>query len=363
MKIRVSKIFLIFLLWTFIILIKVIFPDSIGKAQYNGYIIAFAAVYCYALSPSIDTAIISLFSFLVLCLVSKDILHPIGDTTIIMMTLSAVKESLNSKLSVKEIKSIFTICSIFIILDCAGLMFPQFYSMDGIDGRRYNGILHSGNISATVLCLCQIVVYEIKRNTNQSKKYLLVNIIILLLMLFGTKTRSVLMFMPYWVLIIYKSVNRKIFYLGLASVIILISVSIVTLQSNLRLEEDGSIMTRTFLYQSMFEGILQNKFLIPHGSNSANSLSKYLTSNDNFAPHNDILLYLYDWGIIFFLFLYYLYKLFKKKIKFDLTFITILFGWSSACLHNVLLFPQIMFIFLVSINIHFNKRIICCKKI
>lgn len=356
MKVKNNTIYYVFIVWVLVIFIKICFPVSIGKGEYNGYIIGIVAIYCYLLYPSIKVAIISLLSFIILCITSIDLVHPILDTLLIVMTLSSLNATLKSKPTNRDLIIIFIVCSSFIILDCIGLSIPMLYNIDESGDKRYNGILHSGNISASVFCLCQVAVYEIKKYDNKAHIYLFINIIILFLMVFVTKTRSMLFFMPYWIIYTYKTVDRKIFYVGLVFVIVFVTKSFVELQSNLRLEQDGSLLTRAYLYESMINGIIQNYIIIPHGSDAANSLAKQLTSDDNFAPHNDILLYIYDWGFLFFFILYYLYKNIKRAHKIDPLFMSIILGWSSACLHNILLFPQILIIFLISINVYLNTK-------
>lgn len=341
-------------LWSLLIIIKIIFPESIGKAQYNGYYVGFFAIICYSCNPDVRIGIISLLSFAILFFCSKDLIHPLGDLTTIIMTLSAFDIALSSKLNRREHQFILWIVSFFILIDVIGISFPNLYSGDNIEGRRYDGILHSSNVTATVFCLCQIALSELKKQSRRKTTLLNCNFALFVIMLFITKTRSMLLFLPYWGIQYYYSINKKLFWLLMTVIGILLIKSLVSIQQDLRLEGDGSYLTRLFLYENLIKGIISHP-LIPHGSYAANELSKILTMNDDFAPHNDFLMYIYDWGFIFFILVGYIWLSYNRKIRFSWLNLTIIFGWSSSCLHNILLLPQVLFVFLMILNIQINS--------
>ncbi len=346
MNLKYHKFFVLAVLWTIIILIKICFHNSIGQAKFNGYIVGVIAIICYALRPSVVIGILSLFSFAILYCFSRDLIHPLGDLTLIIMTLCAYDICVKDHLYRKEYKYIYYMTTTFVFFDFIGIGVSSLYSGEGVDGMRYDGILHSGNVSATVFCLCQIMTYEYVKRSKVSKRNLILSISLMLfgIMLIVTKTRSMLFFGPYWLCQCFASLNRKVFYTILLISILFVVKSLSSLQTSLRFEEDGSFLTRLALYQSMIDGIISQP-LIPHGSYAANQLSKDLTLNEDFAPHNDILMYIYDWGFISVIVLIYIYFRSKRKIHFSWINLTIILGWASGALHNILLLPQILFVF------------------
>lgn len=365
MKIRVSKIFLISLVWFLFILLHIFFPNSIGNSHNNGYYIVVSGAICYIMYPKAIVAVITILVFCILYIISTDIIHPIGDAATIMMCLSSLAIAMKSKYTKKELCYLFFMLSVFILIDTLGIFIPDMYDREDSDSIRYLGVLHGANLTVTIFGLAQIAVYELRIRNKYIKKYLCLNIILFSVMFLATRTRSLVFFLPYWTLQIYRNVNKRTFYLLCSIIMIFVLIGIGNILSTLRFDEldnDGSYLTRMFLYESMLEGIKDNFFLIPHGSNSANLLSKKVTMDDDFAAHNDLLLYWYDWGIIFIFLLCYGYRQIRKNIKIDWTYIFIIFAWSSACLHNVFLLPMVYFLFLICTNLYFNNISICQKK-
>jgi len=355
MSLKYHKFFMLALLWAIIILIKICFPNSIGQAKFNGYIVGVMAIICYALRPSVAIGILSLFSFVILYFFSKDLIHPLGDLTLIIMSLCAYDLCVKDHLNGKEYKYIYYITTAFIFLDFVGIGIPSLYSGEGVEGMRYDGILHSGNVTATVFCLCQIMTYEYLKHRKPTKRHLYISLVLFGIMLIVTKTRSMLFFAPYWLCQCYVSFNRKVFFTMLLIAVLFIVKSLSSLQASLRFEEDGSFLTRLTLYQSMIDGIISQP-LIPQGSYAANQLSKDLTLNDNYAPHNDILMYIYDWGFIFFIILVYVYFRGRGKFLCNWSNATIVLGWSSGALHNILLLPQILLVFFIIENYRIHSQ-------
>lgn len=355
MSLLKHKISVIAILWTIIVIIQIIFPNSIGKPQYNGYYVGVFAIICYVWNPNIKIGLISLFSVIILLFFSDDILHPIIDFTIIILTLTGFNIAFSSKINNSERKFIGWSMAVFVALDVLGLIVPELYSDGNLETRRYEGVLHSSNVSASVFSLCQIAFYELKKDSKRKRLVLFSSFGLFVIMLLMTKTRSMLFFMPYWIIQFYNKINRKLFWCLLASIVIYTIQSILSIQQDLRLEEEGSFITRKYLYETLIDGIINQPF-IPHGSSAANLLSRKLIHDENFAAHNDFLLYIYDWGLIFFVLFIFIWKYWKQKIKSNWTNLSILLGWSSTCLHNVLLLPPVLFVFLMILNIEYNSQ-------
>lgn len=349
-----SRIFVITLLWCIIIIIKILFPDSLGDAHNNGYYISLCGIVCFILYPSIIVGSISVIILMVLLYFSRDILHPFLDAAKIIMCLCALKIGIDSRFTGSERKMLFYIVSAFVIVDLLGMGIPSLYNETGVGRSRYAGVLYGTNISATVFGLSQIVICEL--NNKKKNAYLYFNFIIFVFMALFSGTRSLLFFLPYWLIQFYTHINKKIFYFGCIAIGLIVVKSIVDVFTMFRLEEDGSFLTRSFLYRTMIDGIMDNKMIIPHGSNSANLLSKFITSNDDYAAHNDFLLLLYDWGIIFIILMVYSYKQIKNNVNVNWKYLTIVIAWSSAALHNAMLLPVIFLLFIIASNLYFTNR-------
>jgi hypothetical protein len=81
------------------------------------------------------------------------------------------------------------------------------------------------------------------------------------------------------------------------TIFILIYQNWTSIFINLRIINDGSFFTRGNMYASLWKGIKANYLIMPHGFYAANNYIRMVTSLKH--PHNDILGYLYDLGIVF----------------------------------------------------------------
>lgn len=351
----ISNIFVIFILWCLIIFVQVFFPNSIGSAQYNYYLVVVSAFICFYLNPDIKVFLLGIVFLSVLVLVSKDLIHPLCDFAIFIIIICSLNISLNSNFTSNELKATVFMTLLFVLSDLIGLAFPSLYSY-GVDGLRYNGLLHSKNVTATVFSLCLIAYYEGEKHSSHEKRILLMSVIFFVIMLFFSKTRSLFFFAPYWFVQLLKQFKKYAIFFAIIIVFIITMDAFSYFLSNLRLKEDGSSLTRLNLYKAMIEGIKENYLIIPHGSNAANLLSKYITRSPNFSPHNDILRYIYDWGIMFFVVVGIMFRKVTNNYKIDISFLCLVIGWVSGCLHNIMLLPQTYLIFMVACNLYFKNN-------
>ena len=121
MSLLKHNISVIAILWAIIVFIQIIFPNSIGKPQFNGYYTGVFSIICFVIKPNIRIGLISLVSLVILLIFSEDILHPISDFTVIILTLTGFNIALSSKINNSERKFIGWATAVFIALDVLGL--------------------------------------------------------------------------------------------------------------------------------------------------------------------------------------------------------------------------------------------------
>lgn len=252
------------------------------------------------------------------------------------------------------------IFSWFLIVLCASSVvatfFPSFYSYSDTD-FRFDGIFtSSGNTSSHIFLMFEILAWEILKNTREMS---LLNKVLLLIFVvfFGyyclvSKTRTLLFAFPYWLYQIYLYFPTKILIVFIIPIIYKLSSTLwLFLSDNMRIGADASFNTRSLIYIELINGVFDNYIVIPHGSHAAWSHIREFTGNDEFSPHNDFLRYLYDWGIIFLIIVFYSFKRFCSSFKFDINLILIFTAFSSGALHNIMFLPIIwlpmIFIFLI----------------
>ena len=174
---------------------------------------------------------------------------------------------------------------------------------------------------------------------------------------------------PYWIYQYYLLYGKKILFISVLLGLGFSGVTLIYLQNHARFEEDASYMTRAAIYEIQINGILSNYIVIPHGANAAYSMVRNFTNDVNFSAHNDILRYLYDWGVVFIYIIGYIIRKFKKQKLFNLNFTLIILAYMGFALHNLLFLPYVWipFIFLIVILTNHSKiyenNVSSCEKI
>ena len=210
-----------------------------------------------------------------------------------------------------------------------------------------------------------ILCWEAQKYLSPKKrKILYFNIISFCIILVAAKTRSLFFIIPYFLYQSYRYTNKFWFYTGVIICLVIGGIYLNSLFHNLRIKEDGSTITRSFLYKKILAGIYENDVVIPHGSNASNSLAKILTKNMGFSPHNDFLRYLYDWGVYFFVVLIYFVSMVKKRVKINLNMMCILLALASCALHNIMFLPAVWipFSIILCLNKHDNRPTATCHR-
>ncbi len=314
----------------------------------------------------IFSIIIILFSYLN----GVDILHIVIDCGVIFYVVSSVDLLSLVYLKEKRLKAFTSFLLLLVIASLINIYNPLLWETKGID--RYLGIFSSCNSSASMFAIFSILIWEVQKKYHFFKIkgiYLLFFFIASLALYFlASKTRSLLFVFPYWVFQFYQSIGLKKFVFVSLLVIPYIGYILFYIQDNGRVKEDDSFNTRLGLYLMQIEGIIDNYIILPHGANAAMEMVRYRL-DETYSPHNDFLRYIYDWGGVFFLIVFYIIRKIIKCVKIDLNLIVIFIAYLPFTLHN-LLFAPIVWIPLIIILILYEHKysrdeedVSCCTEI
>lgn len=238
---------------------------------------------------------------------------------------------------------------------------------DAISGTRYLGLFYGSNVTMSIICVLSAVIWELSKRSytaNKQKIIFLCLVVSYVFMLFFAQTRSALIFLPYW---IYHALKQFSMKYVLLTTLVLVSCLVwnnmnQSVFEKLRLEEDGSFYTRASFYEMMMDGIVNNHFIIPHGSYASYELLRKATGEEGMSPHNDLLRYLYDWGILFFLFLSLAIGYFKKLFILNKSVFLLTIGVLSGCLHNILFSPYIWIPYILFLSIYSKRNYVSSSK-
>lgn len=204
---------------------------------------------------------------------------------------------------------------------------------------RYYGSFNNVNITSNLILLFTLYILEYLRLKSKLKnRTILFWFVIYVFLILLTGTRSALIGLLYFVYLFLKQTskrNRIIVFVIIGLVGFYVAYSLGGfLYRQLRFDADSSTFTRLAIYTLMLEEIAKAKFLLPHGISS----HRYLMETEFFGypVHNDFLEYIYNLGILFYFYFYYLIsKLYSfcKKGSFFIFFI-VLFLFFSTALHN-----------------------------
>jgi hypothetical protein len=136
----------------------------------------------------------------------------------------------------------------------------------------------------------------------------------------------------------YWKYSKNIIYFLIAIIISTLYFSSDILLGDFRIEKDPSLLTRIDMYEYIFQGIHKAYYFFQHGFNASIIDIENFIGEEKYPIHNDFLRYLYDWGVIWLIFLYFFFKqivsLKKLGLKFDF-YLILLFVFSNL-LHNTL---------------------------
>ena len=349
-RIEISRLFVFMVVYLFILVIAAVLPISISHFNYV-FLVVFTCL-SFLLFPYYKTFLQLLFwgpIFILLYLFQpeRSFLYCVNDILIILCLLHFVYVSQKTYIAFDELKFLRTCLWLYIGMTMIFSFFPSFYNDEG----RFLGLMKGVNLSASVSMMLLILIWEIQKKIHESWLILILLFIILLYCCYVYKTRTLFLVLPYF-LYQFRAFFRMRHILAIISVISVIAVinyweQLVDL---LRLTNDSSYITRMSLYLYMFDLLKDSYFVVPHGFNAATSLVVKYTGVDNYSVHNDLLRYLFDWGILFLLFLVILFKkiLCHQKMNFYLIFLSVF----ALSFHNMLFSIYIWCPFLLIMNIN-----------
>lgn len=290
----------------------------------------------------------------------SNILYVLIDCSTVAFILMAIDVGCKYKISYSESKYIYFSSFLIVALSILCSWNNNLYFNNDGDAR-YGGIFKAVNFSANIFAILEICIWELQKRFHIYKKETLLLYALLGLLVYYTDicgTRSLLFFYPYWGYQIYcklkhNKYKKLIFSATIVALILLVPILINILVSKLRFQEgEASLATRANLYMVLMQGISDNYFFLPHGSNSSRIMIVDFTKDERYSPHNNFLSYLYDWGIIFIILLGIIYKRIKKNNLLNTNMILIYLGFSSYALHNMLfsIFLWIPFIVILMVN-------------
>lgn len=322
-------------------------------SNYNGII---SAMFCIPIFIFLyKKGMFLLFTFVstvFFFLISTNRLYSLIDSFTIIIVMGMIILFGENALSKKELKFTQLSLLVFFCINLFMVLIPSKYH--DFDGEiRFMGLFNACNLSVSIMTICGVAIWEIEKRIKCSprKKILILNLIGFFILVIATRTRTVLFLLPYWMYQCYESFNRIFFIGGIIIGLGLFGSSIIqSLNERMNLEGDASSATRAAIYLALIDGILDNNVIIPHGSNEAFLFIKEFTDNPDFSSHNDYLRYIYDWGLYFFVFLYYIVYTMKKFLKFNLEFNLILIGYAALALHNMLFLPIAWIPFCIILN-------------
>ena len=344
-----SKIVLLSILYIGVLLIAFILPE--GISDYNAYVLLLMIIiYLFLIRRANVYRVTSLFA-IAICIASlfHNILYVLLDCALIFFLLGSVSIGTCDTVKNRELHYVQILFLLICLISIAGIFIPALYQQDDGSEFRYAGLFHKVNVSACIFSILAIAVWEIEKRLTCRLRILLLLFIGTLIYIWTTGTRSLLFVLPYWMYQLYaQHRTRKLVFVIIGLLLIYFPIFIPQLSTTLRLDEnESSLNTRSVLYWLLWQGILDNYAIIPHGVYASNNLIVQYTLQDNFSPHNDILKYIYDWGFIFYIFCAYLVSSIKRSVRFNFEFILILLVIFSFALHNMMFSIYIWIPFIV----------------
>lgn len=331
-----NRIVLINILYLLILIAAALLPE--GISNYNAYVLLTMSVTYLLLMRSQEVYMDTILCGGMLLAVSffRYPLYACIDTALVFFVFSSLYAGACFRADMCDFRLIRWIYFFVLLAMVAGMANPSFWS-DG-DEMRYIGIFHGGNSSASMFLMLGIAIWEMEKKEKGRVCILFLLITITLLYMWASGTRSMLFCLPYWLYQMFsRTRTRVLVILLLIAGVLYLPVFVESIVEKMRLEEDDpSIMTRSVIYQLLLSGISDNYALIPQGSHSGWYMIKDFTGDPTFSPHNDFLNFIYEWGVIFYLFCVIVAMKLKCFLRLNFEFILILLALSSCALHNIL---------------------------
>lgn len=271
------------------------------------------------------------------------ILYYIQYSMLVFCVLSFVSASYYFDLSQRQASILAKLLIGYCIIFLLGTQVPSFY----IETGRYE--FPGGNVTSSVMILIIAFLFEYYRDHKFRLLVYGLGVACFIVILWLSNMRTVFFFIPYLAWTFRERINIKKYWPLLF--IVLIGAVYFTLpktsevSEELRISnEENSYLTRLFLYEEEYNGVKDNHFIFPHGFDACNIFVKKLTGDERFSPHNDLLLYWYDWGLFWIVLIFILIRKIKhytKSIKFGYGSLLLFLFVLSCSLHNVMFHPNI----------------------
>ena len=284
--------------------------------------------------------------------VSKHSLYVIFDFFTISLVLGCLIIFTQKNIAEKDLKKIQNIYILFYTINLFLLLFPSYYA--SVE-HRFQGIFGTVNLSVSVMCILGIATWELEKNIKSHirTKLLIYNLIGLGILIFATRTRTLLFLIPYWLLQTYKFSDKRFFSFILFIAMLIFGQTIYeSISDRMNFSGDKSTATRASLYDALTKRIKTNYGIIPYGSNESYIFIQRFTRNPNYSPHNDFLRYLYDWGIYFIVFTGYIIRLLVRSVRLNLEVYLLIFAYVPIALHNLLFLPITWLPFCLILHLH-----------
>lgn len=360
---KISKVGVLSIVYFFVLFIFALLPK--GLSDYNGYVLLFMASVYLWLVRNVDVYRVSfLFSLVVFTFSlfqSPNFLFVVLDCAFIFYVIGSVYIGCCFPVKEREIRFIRLACVFICLLSVLGIFNPIMYAGDEGDEFRYLGIFHGITSSACIFSMVSIVIWELEKKEKRRLGILVSLIVSFLIYMWAAGTRSLLFILPYWLYQLYTQRKTRIMvFVALGISLLYLSLFSEQILEKFRLDEnEASLNTRSSLYLQIGMGILDNYVVIPHGSYTATAVIRQFTGDSSYSPHNDILKFIYEWGILFFVFCIFLMVKIKKHVRLDLEFVLILVALISCSLHNMLstVYLWIPFLFILIARRRIDKNV------
>ena len=333
MKYNISKIYVIASIYLLVLLAAFLLPRQISNFNYI-FLILFTCsnLILFPLKKIFISSFLMIvyFTLLQFLLPESNYLYYINDLLTIVFIVECITIAQYAKIYDSELKILKYLFLGYLLLSLAYAAFSNNY-----EESRFLGLMQGTNLSASVSMILLVLVWEIEKLKNKNIFLLLFLTGIFFSFIFLYKTRTLLFALPYFIYQYTKYWNLKkvIIWGGIIAIPLILYNYKNLIFENFRLAEDSSFITRFSLYSYMYENLAKSHFILPHGFNSANNLI-YNYSGENNYVHNDLFKYLYDWGGIFLIYIFFIIKRIIKPFDWNMAFILLLVLANSF--HNML---------------------------
>lgn len=339
-----SRLFIFY----FLILVSIYFIGDLAFKLNPVFLVCFSfIIFITKLSKTALIKFIIFMPFLIFVTINTqihrmyDVLHFLQDLVMTFFIISMCEYISKESMSIRIQKQVclFSLLYIFLYLISA-FDISRYDSELGVP--RYNGITGSTNISSTTFVLLLVYFWEyLKANKLYGKVLFIFFVALYSLVVYISKSRSLLFLAPYifiQIYIIYHRVYQKIIISIFISILVFILyLNIDIIFENLRISSDSSFNTRGKISEVILDKIKENYFFFPYGHNTGNIFLANYLNEERYPIHNDFLKILYEWGISGIIFIIMTLGNLALKLK-NINNILILFFAISAALHNVLFF-------------------------